>query len=106
MKGFFDFVREQGVVGLAIGLAIGTQTTILVQAMVSSIVDPLIGLLIGNPQGLQAAVWNVKIRERSATFAVGELVYSFLVFLAVCAVIYFIITGLKLDKFDKKKEKV
>ena len=44
LKGFMDFVREQGVVGLAIGLAVGTQAAILVKDMIKAIVDPIIGL--------------------------------------------------------------
>ena len=42
LKGFMDFVREQGVVGLAIGLAVGTQAAILVKDMIKAIVDPII----------------------------------------------------------------
>lgn len=104
-KGFLDFVREQGVVGLAIGLAVGTQASILVRDIVASIIDPVIGLIIGNPKGLQAAVWEVTVGGREATFALGQLVYSVIVFMAVCLVVYLIVHGLKLDKLDKKKEK-
>lgn len=103
MSGFMDFVREQGVVGLAIGLAIGTQAGILVKDIVASLVDPVIGLIIGNPQGLQAAVWNVTVGDRRATFSIGQLIYSLIVFVAVCLVIYLVIHGLKLDRLDKKK---
>jgi large conductance mechanosensitive channel len=103
LKGFLDFVREQGVVGLAIGLAVGTQAAILVKDIVAALVDPIIGLIIGNPQGLQAAKWNVSIAGREATFAFGQLVYSIIVFGAVCLVVYFVVHGLKLDKLDKKK---
>lgn len=102
-KGFMDFVREQGVVGLAVGLAVGTQAAILVKDIVASVIDPLIGLVIGNSAGLAAARWDVTIGGRSASFAFGQLVYSLIVFLAVCLVIYFLVTGLKLDKLDKKK---
>lgn len=102
--GFMEFVRTQGVVGLAVGLAIGTQVTILIKDIVASVVDPIVGLIIGNSDGLKAAVWNVQIGDRSATFAFGQLVYSLLVFLAVCAVVYFVVMGLKLDKLDKKKD--
>lgn len=103
VKGFLDFVREQGVVGLAIGLAVGTQAAILVKDIVAAIVDPIIGLIIGNSKGLQAAQWDVSLRGREASFALGQLVYSLIVFLAVCLVIYLIVHGLKLDKLDKKK---
>lgn len=105
-RGFVDFVREQGVVGLAIGLAIGTQAGILVKDIVATIVDPTIGLLIGNPQGLQAAVWDVSISSRTASFPIGRLIYSLIVFLAVCIVVYFVAKVLKLDRLDKKKDAV
>lgn len=104
LKGFLEFVREQGVVGLAIGLAVGTQAAILVKDMVAAIIDPIIGLIIGNPDGLQAAKWDVTIAGREATFALGQLVYSIIVFMAVCAVIYLVVHGMKLDKLDKKKD--
>ena len=105
LKGFVEFVREQGVIGLAIGLAIGTQAAILVKDIVSSLIDPIIGLIIGNPDGLQAAEWNVKVAGRSATFTIGQLLYSIIVFMSVCLVIYVIVHGFKLDRLDKKKEK-
>jgi large conductance mechanosensitive channel len=103
-KGFMDFVREQGVVGLAVGLAIGTQATLVVGNIVSAIIDPIVGLIIGNPEGLAAAKWDVTIGGRSASFALGQLAYSIIVFLSVCLVIYFIVKGLKLDKLDKQKD--
>lgn len=103
LGGFLEFVREQGVIGLAIGLAIGTQAALLVKDIVSSIIDPIIGLIIGNPDGLRAAVWKVEIAGRSAVFTIGNLVYSLIVFLAVCVVVYLVVHGLKLDRLDKKK---
>lgn len=105
LKGFLDFVREQGVVGLAIGLAVGTQAAILVKDIIAALIDPIIGLIIGNSNGLQAAAWSVKIAGRGATFALGQLLYSIIVFMAVCAVVYLVVHGLKLDKLDKKKDK-
>lgn len=105
LANFLDFVREQGVIGLAIGLAVGTQAAILVKDVVATLINPIIGLIIGNPKGLQAAVWKVELGGREATFAFGQLIYSIIVFAAVCLVIYFVIHGLKLDKLDKKKDK-
>ena len=105
LRGFLEFVREQGVVGLAIGLAVGTQAAILVKDIVAAVIDPIIGLIIGNPDGLQAAKWDVTVAGREASFALGQLFYSIIVFAAVCAVIYLVVNGLKLDKLDKKKDK-
>lgn len=102
--GFMDFVREQGVIGLAIGLAIGAQASEVVKQMVASLVDPLIGLIMGNPKGLQAMSWTAKIGDHEGTFEFGKLIYTLIVFLLVALIIYFVIHGLKLDRLDKKKE--
>ena len=103
VAGFMDFVREQGVVGLAIGLAVGTQASELVKQIVASLVDPIIGLILGNPQGLQAMTWTLQIGDRAGTFALGKLVYALIVFMMVALIIYFAVMSLKLDKLDKKK---
>ena len=105
LRKFSDFVREQGVVGLAVGLAIGTQASILVKDIVSSIIDPIIGLLIGNSGGLKAATLKVAVGSREATFTFGSLAYSTIVFVSVCLVVYILVNVFKLDKLDKKKEK-
>lgn len=102
-KGFMEFVREQGVIGLAIGLAIGTQASEVVKQIVASLIDPIIGLIMGNPEGLQAMEWTLNIGERSSTFAFGKLAYVAIVFLMVALIIYGVVHGLKLDKLDKKK---
>lgn len=103
--GFMEFVRKQGVVGLAVGLAIGTQVTVFIKDIVASLIDPLIGLILGNADGLKSMVWTAHIGTHSGVFKFGQVVYSFLVFLAVCAVVYFVVMGLKLDKLDMKKDK-
>jgi large conductance mechanosensitive channel len=103
LSGFMDFVRKQGVIGLAVGLAIGTQASELVKNIVSSIITPLVNLLVGN-DGLAGLTWYVQIGDRSAKFDFGLLIDSSIKFLAVALVIYFVIMGLKLDKLDKKKD--
>jgi len=102
LTGFMDFVRKQGVVGLAVGLAIGTQAAILVKDIVNSIITPIVDLIVG-PGGLSGLTWYVKIGNRSATFDFGTLINSAIVFLAVALVIYVVVMGLKLDKLDKSK---
>ena len=52
LSGFMDFVREQGVVGLAVGLAIGTSATVLVKSIVDSMVNPIIGALLPGSSNL------------------------------------------------------
>jgi len=102
-SGFMNFVREQGVVGLAIGLAIGTEAGVLVKQIVGSVITPIIDLIIGKG-GLDGLKWTVHIGDRSGTFDVGTLIDVLIRFLAVAFVIYLVIHFLKLDRLDKKKE--
>ena len=55
LKGFMDFVREQGVVGLAVGLAIGTQAGEAVKALVKGFINPIVSFVVGDTKGLDAA---------------------------------------------------
>lgn len=102
-QGFMDFIRKQGVIGLAVGLAIGTQASELVKNIVSSVITPLVDLLVGKG-GLDGLDLFVKIGDRTATFDFGLLIDSSIKFIAVAVVIYFVIMGLRLDKLDKKKD--
>lgn len=102
-QGFTDFIRKQGVVGLAVGLAIGTQASELVKNIVSSVITPMVDLLVGK-EGLDGLDLFIKIGDRTATFDFGLLIDSSIKFLAVAVVIYFVIMGLRLDKLDKKKD--
>lgn len=100
-NGFMTFVREQGVVGLAVGLAIGAQAAEFIKVIVGSIITPVVDLLVGKG-GLAALKWEVAVADRTAVFTFGELLDATLRFLAVAFVIYLVIHGLKLDKLDKK----
>lgn len=103
--GFVNFIREQGVVGLAVGLAIGTAAGDTVKQLVGAFIDPLVQLIVGSQEGLKAASFTVNIGERSAVFSWGAFVSSLITLMAVALVIYFVVKGLKLDKLDKKKDK-
>ena len=109
VKGFMNFVRTQGVVGLAVGLAIGTQAGKAVEAIVEGFVNPIVGFIVGSQEGLASAKWVV-IKAghpggRSLVFGWGEIVSALITLLAVAAVIYYVVMGLKLDKADAEKEK-
>ena len=98
-----EFVRTQGVVGLAIVLANGTQTSELVKNIVTSIITPFVDLIVGSG-GLRGLKFTLDIFGRSGTFQFGLLLDSVIKFVAVAMVIYFVVMGLKLDKLDKMKE--
>lgn len=102
--GFMGFIREQGVVGLAVGLAIGTAAGDTVKQLVSAFIDPIVALIIGSQEGLKAAEFTIKVGDRSGTFLWGSFVSSLITLLAVAFVVYAIVHFLKLDKADKKKD--
>jgi large conductance mechanosensitive channel len=98
MKGFLDFVREQGVVGLAVGFILGGAVAKMVSALVTDLINPLIGLIIG---GLNLK--NAYIAIGKSKLMWGDFVSVTIDFLIVSLVVYFGVKILKLDRLDKKK---
>ncbi len=107
LRDFTDFVREQGVVGLAVGLAVGTAAGATVKAIVDGIINPIVGFILGGDD-LAKKTWYTGLHHGSKklTFAWGSVLSSVITLLAVAAVIYYVVHGLKLDKLDKKKEEI
>lgn len=103
-SGFMDFIREQGVVGLAVGLAIGAAAGNTVKQLVESFINPIVKLIVGSQEGLQKLTLTVNIGGRSADFAWGAFVSSLITLIAVAAVVYMAVHFLQLNQIDKKKE--
>lgn len=109
VNGFINFIREKGVVGLAIGLAIGTAATALVGQIVTAVITPTVSLMLSSfgPNGLKGlnfVVQRAADGTPTVTYAIGDLIDAVIKFLAIAAVIYFVVMGMKLDKLDKKKD--
>ena len=102
-QGFVDFIREQGVIGLAVGLALGAQVKSLVDQIILSFINPAIGLLLPGRGNLAEQVFHAHFRGKTQVFAWGAFVSQLISFIAVAAIIYYVVKGLKLDKLDKKK---
>jgi len=98
LKGFLNFVREQGVIGLAVGFILGGAVSKIVTAIVTDLINPLLGLVVGglNLQDHYLAVGAAKIMW-------GDFVSVAIDFLVVALVVYYGVKWLKLDKLDKKK---
>lgn len=105
LRRFMDFVREQGVVGLAVGLAIGTAAGATVKAIVDGLINPIIGFIIGG-NDLAKLTWNTGLFRggKELVIAWGLVANSVITLLAVAAVIFYIVHGFRLDKLDRKKE--
>ncbi len=99
MKGFADFIREQGVVGLAVGFILGGGVSKVVTSLVGDIINPILGIVLGAAGNLSDAV----IKIGPATIKYGSFVNVLIDFLVIAAVVYFGVRSLGLDKLDKKK---
>ena len=99
MKGFIEFVREQGVVGLAVGFILGGAVSKVVAALVTDIVNPVLSIFLGLAGNLREAfltVGPIKIFW-------GDFVATTIDFAVIAAVVYFGVKILKLDRLDKKR---
>lgn len=103
VDGFVDFIRSQGVVGIAIGFILGTQARILVDQFSASFVNPVLGLIVGSSDGLSSKNVYFTVNGETATFAWGAFLYSLINFVIVAAIVYFTFRWLRLDRLDKKK---
>lgn len=102
-NGFMDFIRTQGVVGLAVGLAIGAAAGDTVKKLVEGFISPVVQFLVGSQDALSASVWHVEVLGRSADFAWGAFISSAISLVATALVVYWIIHIMHLDKLDKEK---
>ena len=102
--GFADFIKGQGVIGLAVGLAIGAAAGDTVKKLVEGFINPVVQFLVGSGDKLSTATWHFEAFGRSADFAWGAALSSAITLLATALVIYWLVNIFKLDKLDKKKD--
>ena len=100
LKNFANFIREKGVLGLAVGLVVGAAITKIVASLVESFVSPLVGLLLGAAGNLNDITFTVA----GATFKYGMFISSLIDFLAVMLVVYLVFVKSPLNKMDQKSD--
>jgi large conductance mechanosensitive channel len=98
MKGFIEFVREQGVVGLAVGFILGGSVSKVVSSLVQDIINPILGIVLGVAGDLSAkstAIGPVNIMW-------GNFLSVLIDFMIIALVVYYLVKGFGFDKLDKK----
>lgn len=100
---FTDFIRSQGVIGLAVGLAIGTAAGATVKSIVEGFINPIVQFIVGSGDKLASATWHVELFGRTADFAWGAALSSLITLIATALVIFWLVHVFKLDRLDKKK---
>jgi large conductance mechanosensitive channel len=98
MKGFLEFIRKQGVVGLAVGFILGGAVSKVVSALVTDIVNPLLGVVLNLAGGLRDAYVEIG----SIKLMWGDFVNVAIDFLVIAMVVYFGVKWTGLDKLDSK----
>ena len=98
LQGFVDFIREQGVVGLAVGFILGGAVSKTVASLVENIINPLVGALMG-----KVALADKAFNIGSVAIKYGAFISTMVDFVIIAAVVYFGVKALGLDKLDKKK---
>jgi large conductance mechanosensitive channel len=105
LQGFVDFVREQGVVGLAVGLILGVAAKSLIDSLVNNLFNPIIGLLTGGVT-LNRKTLCILHQTNGAcktSLGYGQFLSDLISFLIVAFLVYFVVKSLKLDRLDVKK---
>lgn len=95
--GFINFVREQGVMGLAIGFILGGSVQRVVSSFVTDIINPLVGALLKAHGNFDDLKWTVN----GSDILWGHFVTTLLDFLIISSIVYFVFRGLRLDRIDK-----
>lgn len=103
-QGFVDFMRTQGVVGLAIGLVLGVQVKALVDQIVASFINPIISFILpGNTALVDKTFTLLSVDGKPPlTFGYGAFLSVFISFATVALLVYYGVKALRLDKLDKK----
>lgn len=100
MRGFIDFIREQGVVGLAVGFILGGAVSKVVTSLVGDIINPFLGLILGATGGLAEASLSIG----SAKIMLGKFISTVIDFCVIAAVVYFGVNLIGIKNLDKPKK--
>ncbi len=100
MKNFIEFIRTQGVVGLAVGFILGKAVSDVVASIVNDLVNPIIGIALGRFGDLSLLSAHVL----SANITYGKFISVLINFAIIALVVYFGVKKLGLDKLDKPKQ--
>jgi len=98
MEGFKEFVKKQGVVGIAVGLTIGLAAVEMIQRVLAALVTPIIELIAG--EGNISDAFAVTVGETTLKF--GEAIDAIIQFLVLAFAVYVIVKAIGADKWDAK----
>jgi large conductance mechanosensitive channel len=101
--GFGEFIREYGIVGLAIGFVFGAQVKSVVDVFTATIVNPLVGLILPGTGSLNQKTLTIHVFSKQAVFGWGLFISTLISFIIVAIIIYITFKALNLDRLAKKQ---
>jgi len=104
VKGFVEFLRTQGVMGLAVGIVLGGAVTVLAKSLIDNLITPPLGLLLGSANGLKGLSLNIgKAADGGeAVLQYGTFINDFINFMLIALVVYTLFNIFGLQKISKK----
>ncbi len=99
MRDFLRFIKEQGVMGLAVGFILGGAVTALVTSLVNDIVYPLLGVILGSTKGLEKEYFQIG----HSKLLYGHFIAVLVNFLVIAVVIYVLVKLLRFEIPGRKK---
>ena len=100
VKKFILFVRQQGVMGLAVAVVLGGAVQKVVTALVNDVLTPLISIVIGQNTNLATASLTIG----KAKFLYGDFISNLIDFFIIAFAIYLLVKIIHADMLDKPKE--
>lgn len=98
VKGFKDFIKNQGVLTFAIGFILGGAVSKFVSSFVTDIMNPILSGLLGGVGDLSSAVFYIG----KATIHYGTFINTGIDFLVIALVVYI---GVKILGINEKQIK-
>jgi len=96
LAGFRDFLKNQGVVTLAIGFILGTAISKFVSSLVTDIINPILNIALGGVDDLN----NKVIHINKVSIHYGIFLNNGIDFITIALVVYF---GVRLLGMDQEK---
>ncbi len=100
VRKFILFVRQQGVIGLAVAVVLGGAVQKVVTALVNDILTPLISIVLGQNTDLATASFTIG----RAKFLYGDFISNLIDFFIIAFAIYLLVKIIHADMLDKPKE--
>jgi len=99
VKGFMDFIKSQGVMGLAVGLVLGAAVTSLVKSIIDNLIMPPIGFVLGSANGIKDLrfILGTTPSGETVTMPVGMFLNELINFCVIAFVVYVIVKLLHVE---------